>query len=133
MISHHSRSNLEHRTFIPNNRSSSNASNTSRMQQDLSASPHQASPLGDEGSMQGTVVRRAVGKAPHVCVIGAGVAGLRCADVLLQHGIKVTILEGRDRVGGRVSLTAIHDRNQLAGLNSEQVCQSNNLGHLVDL
>ena len=83
--------------------------------------------------MQDTVVRRAVGKAPHVCVIGAGVAGLRCADVLLQHGIKVTILEGRDRVGGRVSLTAIHDRNQLAGLNSEQVCQSNNLGHLVDL
>jgi len=64
--------------------------------------------------MQDTVVRRAVGKAPHVCVIGAGVAGLRCADVLLQHGIKVTILEGRDRVGGRV-------------------CQSNNLGHLVDL
>lgn len=38
----------------------------------------------------------------HVGIIGAGLAGLRCADVLLQHGVKVTILEGRDRVGGRL-------------------------------
>ncbi|KAF1849329.1 FAD/NAD(P)-binding domain-containing protein [Cucurbitaria berberidis CBS 394.84] len=60
------------------------------------------------------MIRRAAGKVPHVCVVGAGVAGLRCADVLLQHGAKVTILEGRDRVGGRL-------------------CQSNALGHLVDL
>jgi hypothetical protein len=35
-------------------------------------------------------------------VIGAGLAGLRCADILLQHGFKVTMLEGRDRIGGRV-------------------------------
>lgn len=35
--------------------------------------------------------------------IGAGFAGLRCADVLSQKGLKVTILEGRDRIGGRVS------------------------------
>lgn len=60
------------------------------------------------------MMRRAAGKVPHVCIVGAGVAGLRCADVLLQHGVKVTILEGRDRVGGRF-------------------CQSNALGHLVDL
>lgn len=40
----------------------------------------------------------------HVCVIGAGISGLRCADVLLQHGIQVTILEARNRIGGRVSL-----------------------------
>ena len=39
---------------------------------------------------------------PHVCVVGAGVAGLRCAKVLLDCGVKVTILEARDRVGGRV-------------------------------
>jgi NADPH-dependent 2,4-dienoyl-CoA reductase/sulfur reductase-like enzyme len=50
------------------------------------------------------MIRRAVGKIPHVCIVGAGVAGLRCADILLQHGAKVTILEGRDRVGGRVCL-----------------------------
>lgn len=39
---------------------------------------------------------------PHVAVIGAGLAGLRCTDVLLSHGFKVTVIEGRDRVGGRL-------------------------------
>ncbi|KAG4433717.1 hypothetical protein IFR05_010798 [Cadophora sp. M221] len=41
--------------------------------------------------------------SPSICVVGAGVAGLRCADVLLQNGFDVTILEGRDRIGGRVT------------------------------
>jgi hypothetical protein len=45
---------------------------------------------------------RVKGNVPHVAVIGAGVAGLRCADVLIQSGVKVTIYEARDRVGGRV-------------------------------
>ena len=40
---------------------------------------------------------------PHVCIIGAGVSGLRCADVLLQSNFKVTILEARNRLGGRIS------------------------------
>lgn len=44
----------------------------------------------------------ATAEPPHVAVVGAGFAGLRCADVLLQCGFKVTILEGRNRVGGRV-------------------------------
>lgn len=43
-----------------------------------------------------------MGKTPHVGVIGAGVSGLRCADILGQNGAKVTILEARDRIGGRV-------------------------------
>ncbi|KAI9819708.1 MAG: hypothetical protein M1832_003942 [Thelocarpon impressellum] len=29
-------------------------------------------------------------------------AGLRCAEVLLKRGMRVTILEGRDRIGGRL-------------------------------
>ena len=49
-----------------------------------------------------------------VGIIGAGFSGLRCADVLLQHGFKVTILEARNRLGGRVA-------------------QSDHLGRLVDL
>ena len=57
---------------------------------------------------------RAKGKLPHVAVIGAGVAGLRCADVLTQAGIKVSIYEARDRVGGRVH-------------------QVDSAGHLVDV
>lgn len=41
-------------------------------------------------------------KAPRVGIVGAGIAGLRCADILLQYGFQVTILEARDRIGGRV-------------------------------
>ncbi|KAI5861242.1 FAD/NAD(P)-binding domain-containing protein [Durotheca rogersii] len=42
------------------------------------------------------------GRKPHIVVVGAGLAGLRCTDVLLQHGFDVTLLEGRNRLGGRV-------------------------------
>ncbi|KAJ2986747.1 hypothetical protein NUW58_g4880 [Xylaria curta] len=43
-----------------------------------------------------------IGRLPRVGVVGAGFAGLRCADVLLQHGFEVTLIEGRNRLGGRV-------------------------------
>ncbi|KAJ5582350.1 hypothetical protein N7535_000970, partial [Penicillium sp. DV-2018c] len=39
----------------------------------------------------------------HVGIIGAGISGLRCADILIQNGARVTILEARNRIGGRVS------------------------------
>ena len=42
------------------------------------------------------------GRIPHIGIIGAGLAGLRCADILLQQGMQVTILEARDRIGGRL-------------------------------
>ncbi|KAJ9614559.1 hypothetical protein H2200_002696 [Cladophialophora chaetospira] len=41
-------------------------------------------------------------KIPHVAVIGAGIAGLRCSDVLARSGVRVTLFEARDRIGGRV-------------------------------
>ena len=37
-----------------------------------------------------------------VIVIGGGLAGLSCADALVQRGVDVVVLEARDRVGGRV-------------------------------
>lgn len=39
---------------------------------------------------------------PHIGIVGAGVSGLRCAEVLINHGFHVTILEGRNRLGGRM-------------------------------
>jgi monoamine oxidase len=62
------------------------------------------------------MLRTAMSRAPPISVgiVGAGFAGLRCADILLQHGFKATILEARNRLGGRVG-------------------QSWHLGHPVDL
>lgn len=37
-----------------------------------------------------------------VAIIGAGLAGLACADVLQKTGIDVTVYEGADAVGGRM-------------------------------
>lgn len=39
----------------------------------------------------------------HVGIVGAGLAGLRCAEILVEEGINVTMVEARDRLGGRVS------------------------------
>lgn len=79
----------------------------------------------------------AVGKPSHVGVIGAGLAGLRCAAVLLQKGIRVTILEARDRVGGRVSISISFTvpciNCCILFLTDCQICQSDIAGIPVDL
>ncbi|MCJ1464560.1 hypothetical protein MMC07_003173 [Pseudocyphellaria aurata] len=62
------------------------------------------SKMGDSGELQ----------KPHVCIVGAGIAGLRCAAVLLEKAVQVTMLEARNRIGGRI-------------------CQSDGLGYSVDL
>lgn len=40
-------------------------------------------------------------KRPDVAVIGAGFSGLRAAQLLREKGFSVTVLEARDRLGGR--------------------------------
>jgi monoamine oxidase len=78
-------------------------SHMSRIIEDLRQSPHHPStPVnGAIPNMLGRFANHAT--VPHICIVGGGLAGLRCADVLLQSSrAKVTILEGRNRLGGRL-------------------------------
>ncbi|KIW45809.1 uncharacterized protein PV06_01520 [Exophiala oligosperma] len=54
---------------------------------------------------------------PKVAVIGAGFAGLRCADVLLQGGVDVTVFEARNRIGGRVFQVSLEGQLYDVGAN----------------
>ncbi|KAK3378132.1 hypothetical protein B0H63DRAFT_525381 [Podospora didyma] len=86
--------------------------NSSRIYQDLRASRlHSTIDSSIDGaprrlSIMGMVLKQETldpsRKPPHVGIIGAGLAGLRCADMLLTSGFRVTILEARNRVGGRM-------------------------------
>lgn len=56
---------------------------------------------------------------PHVVVIGAGLAGLAAAHDLLAQGVKVTVLEARNRIGGRA-----YTESQTFGVPYDQGCAS---------
>jgi cation diffusion facilitator CzcD-associated flavoprotein CzcO len=71
-------------------------------------------------------------KKPHVGIVGAGISGLRCAEILLEHGFQVTILEARDRIGGRVSYSLPYSPSMEAESDS-QICQSDKLGYRADM
>jgi monoamine oxidase len=76
----------------------------SRMERDLSISPHNVGAYMN-GGCTATMFRQIQNRKPHVCIVGAGISGLRCAAILARKGLKVTILEARDRVGGRVCIS----------------------------
>ncbi|KAI4177556.1 MAG: hypothetical protein LQ346_007668, partial [Caloplaca aetnensis] len=54
------------------------------------------------------------GRKISVCVVGAGVAGMRCAQILGAKGIDVTILEARDR-------TVDHGPNWIHGVEQNPI------------
>ena len=72
------------------------------------------------------------GRMPEVAIVGAGTAGLKAAEVLLEAGVQVTIFEARDRVGGRVCCW-VSCMSRILAQPLHQVHQSDALGPLVDL
>ena len=58
-------------------------------------------------------------KPSSVVVIGAGFSGLAAAAQLKKKGIKVTVLEARNRIGGRVFSFPIPDENLVIELGAE--------------
>jgi monoamine oxidase len=66
----------------------------------------------------GALLPRAVRAAPmlDVIVIGAGLSGLNAAILLEEQGLRVRVLEGRGRVGGRIeSLRSVEGAPEMGG------------------
>lgn len=58
----------------------------------------------DEAWRQGWRPRRLVPEdAPSVAIVGAGPAGLACADVLARHGIAPVVFDRQEEIGGLLS------------------------------
>ena len=67
-----------------------------------------------------------------VIVVGAGVAGLTAAYTLQQRGVSVTVLEGSERIGGRVHTDCVEGFAIDAGAQFLSADYSNLLG-LIDV
>lgn len=57
--------------------------------------------------------------ASDVVVVGAGVAGLTAARLLAGEGMQVTVLEARDRIGGRT--WSVHDGGRVTDLGASWI------------
>ena len=68
-------------------------------------------------------------KPKHVIIIGAGFAGLAAAHELVKKGIKVTVLEARNRIGGRVFSHKIPGEELVVELGAEWVGNSHTRIH----
>ncbi|KAI4182766.1 MAG: hypothetical protein L6R41_005787 [Letrouitia leprolyta] len=62
------------------------------------------------------------GRKPRVCVIGAGVAGMRCAQVLGEKGMDVTVLEARDRTAPELPPSIYDQSGHLLSQEEGQKC-----------
>lgn len=63
-------------------------------------------------------------KQKSVVIIGAGISGLAAAYKLKQNGVSVTIIEARNRIGGRIFTHKFNDANLTCELGAEWVGMS---------
>jgi monoamine oxidase len=71
--------------------------------------------MGVASAQDMSVLTPAIGRGKHVVVLGAGIAGLTSAWELEQAGFMVTLLEARDRVGGRAWTVRDGDKIEMIG------------------
>lgn len=67
----------------------------------------------------------------NVIIIGAGISGLAAAYKLKQNGMNVTLIEARNRIGGRVFSYKFNDTNVTCELGAEWVGESHS--RLIEL
>lgn len=70
-------------------------------------------------------------RAPRVCVIGAGLAGLRCTQLLVEAGVNTTVFEARGRIGGRVCQESLAGKSVDMGPNWVHGTESNPIVRLA--
>lgn len=66
-----------------------------------------------------------------ILVIGAGIAGLAAARELASHGLQVTVVEGRGRIGGRIWTDRSHETPVDLGAASIEIQRRNPLTSLA--
>ncbi|CAK7206409.1 hypothetical protein SEUCBS139899_009201 [Sporothrix eucalyptigena] len=109
--------------------SSATRRDCSRLDLDLKSIRRYGSAAGDRPPVERTPSPSK--RAPHIGIIGGGIAGLRCADILLQHGFRVTILEGRQRLGGRLHQAFLRPTLKSGGDKGNE--DADNEGYVVDM
>ncbi|MFF3691412.1 FAD-dependent oxidoreductase [Streptomyces sp. NPDC002187] len=67
-----------------------------------SEAPSTAQGALESGRRAARQVIDAAEEGEHIVIIGSGFAGLGCARALFDEDYQVTVLEGRDRIGGRI-------------------------------
>lgn len=87
----------------------------------LAVAPTLAQLVGCQSKGSGLSTTRTSDRAKglRVVVVGAGFAGLTCADVLARNGAEVTVLEAGSRAGGRVQTTTRFIQGQKVEMGGE--------------
>ena len=84
----------------------------------------QSALVGTGALLQANRFRSFIAKPSSVVIIGAGFSGLAAAAYLRKKKVKVTVLEARNRIGGRVHSFQIPGENLVVELGAEWVGNS---------